>query len=47
MDNVRRFYEIEMISNSLQDDTLTVVCEMHVFTADAPDRHTSKKGLTA
>jgi len=28
----------------LQDDTLTVVCEMHVFTADAPDRHTSKKG---
>jgi len=28
----------------LQDDTLTVVCEMHVFTADSPDRHTSKKG---
>ena len=28
-----------------QDDTLTVVCEMHVFTADSPERHTSKKGL--
>jgi len=27
----------------LQDDTLTVVCEMHVFTAEPPDRHTSKK----
>lgn len=33
------------MNTNTQDDTLTVVCEMHVFTADSPDRHTSKKGL--
>jgi len=32
------------MNTNTQDDTLTVVCEMHVFTADSPDRHTSKKG---
>merc|ERR1719400_2860215 len=31
----------------LQDDTLTVVCEMHVFAADSHERQNSKKGSGA